>query len=124
MVLLAREFHRRGHSVSVATYYPGGSFEHELRQAGVRVHCLDKSGRWDVFGFLIRLLCWIWRERPAVMFGYLSSANLLLLMLRPLLKIRDIAIVCGVRASESDLSMYDWLTRIYSVALDAFKPSR
>jgi glycosyltransferase involved in cell wall biosynthesis len=116
LVLLAREFHRRGYSVSVATYYPGGAFEHELRQTGITVHSLQKSGRWDIFRFLIRLVSWIWRERPAVVFGYLSSANLLLLLLRPVLKIRGIAVVCGVRASEFDLSTYDWLTQIVEIA--------
>ena len=112
LVLLARELRRRGLAVSVGTYYPGGTLEKELSGAGVPVHCLNKSGRWDAFGFIIRLIRWLWRERPVVAHGYLSSANLLLLMLKPALTFRGIHVVCGARASTQDLSVYDLPTRI------------
>ena len=45
LALLARTMHASGHRVRVATFYASGAFEVDLRQAGVPVLDLKKSGR-------------------------------------------------------------------------------
>lgn len=110
LVVLAKGLARRGHAVVVAVFFGGGAYEAELVEAGVRVTNLDKQGRWDVLPFLIRLVCLLRKERPAVMHSYLGVPNILATVLKPLLP--GTRIVWGVRASNVDLSHYDWLLRL------------
>jgi glycosyltransferase involved in cell wall biosynthesis len=112
LVLLAKELHSRGLRVSVATFYGGGALEDTLGECGISVHCLKKSGRWDLATFMIRLSRWLWTERPDVVHGYLITANLLLLSLRPLLRLRRARVVCGVRGSAAPPGAYDVPTKI------------
>ncbi len=77
VVVLARALAARGVQVSVATYYPGGALLPRLEGVrGVRVFSLDKSGRWDVVGFLARIRRAIRRERPDVVYGVSSCGGL------------------------------------------------
>lgn len=78
--ILARGLHQRGHRVTVAVFYGDGRLEQELGTAGVEVHHLDKRGRWDIAGFLLRLLRLIRQRRPMIIHGYLPVANLLALL--------------------------------------------
>ena len=50
------------------------------------------------------------KERPSVLHGYLGVPNILVSALRPL--VPGTRIVWGVRASDMDLSRYDWLLRL------------
>jgi len=109
LVALGRGLHNAGHEVCVATFYGGGPLEQDLRQAGIRVQALNKRGRWDVLRFLGRLLRFVRSERPDILHSYLVVPNLVTVLLRPLLP--KIRIVWGVRASDMDLSYYDWSAR-------------
>lgn len=109
LVVLAKELHRRGHAVLVLVFYPGTPLESELTDAGVRVRSLGKTGRWDVLGFLWRLYRVLCEERPDVLHGYLDVPNASAILMRALMP--RLRVVWGVRASNMDLSRYDWLAR-------------
>ena len=110
LVVLAKGLACRGHAVSVTVFFGGGVFESELAGAGVRVINLGKRGRWDILPFLSRLLGLLRKERPVVIHSYLGVPNILAVVLKPLLP--GSRIVWGVRASNVDLSRYDWLSRL------------
>ena len=110
LVLLAEGLHKHGHSVSVAVFYANGPLEKHLHQAGVPVRQLNKRGRWDIHGFLLRLFQLLRKEKPDILHGYLTVPNLFAVILKPLFS--RIKIIWGVRASNMDLSRYDWLARL------------
>jgi len=110
LVVLAKGLAHRGHGVAVAVFLGGGVYETELAEAGVRVINLVKQGRWDILPFLNRLLRLLRKERPAVMHSYLGVPNILATALKPLLP--GTRIIWGLRASNVDLSRYDWLSRL------------
>ena len=106
--LLARELQARGHQVQVAVFYGGGALTADLGD----VPCIDlgKRGRWDNLAFLIRLVRLVRRERPDVVYAFLTVANLLTGLLGPLWP--SVKRVWSVRASNMDLRRYDRLTRL------------
>lgn len=71
---------------------------------------LGKRHRWDVPGFLWRLLQLLRRQRPDILHGYLAVPNLLTVLLKPLFP--RTRMVWGERASNVDLSRYDRLSRL------------
>ncbi|MBK9307111.1 MAG: glycosyltransferase [Nitrospira sp.] len=105
LVILARELHQRGHKVSVAVFYPGGPLESYLKDASVRIISLEKRGRWDVVGFLVRLIRTVRSERPDVLHAYI--VDLMTVFVQPFL--RSMKIVWSIRSSNMDYSRYDWL---------------
>jgi glycosyltransferase involved in cell wall biosynthesis len=105
LVLLARGLHQRGHDVAVALCYSGGPLEADLKETSVRMISLDKRGRWDVFGFLLRLIRTVRSERPDLLYAYI--ADLMTVFVQPFL--RSMKIVWSIRGSNMDLSRYDWL---------------
>ena len=114
LVVLARALSERGHLVSVVTFYSGGPLEAELRRAGTHVRSLEKTGRWDLTSLAVRLRRVIREERPDVLHGYLGTPNIAATMISPFFP--GLRIVWGERASNMDLSHYDWLSRLSSVA--------
>lgn len=110
LVVLAKGLVHRGHNVCIVVFYGGGAYASELDLAGVRVIDLRKRSRWDVFMFFYRLVLLLWRERPLVLHSYLAVPNIIAVMLKPLLPMTRI--VWGLRASNMDLSRYDWLSRL------------
>jgi len=113
LVLLAMALNRRGYLVSVVVFYGGGPFTAELEMTGVRLIVLDKHGRWDVLPFFIRLARLLRKERPILLHAYLTVPNLLAALLKPLLS--GTRIIWGLRASNMDLSHYDWLSRLTAI---------
>lgn len=112
-----------GHSVTVAVFYGGGHLEVSLREQRIPVVDLKKTGRWDILGFFWRVLGWLRRERPNVLYSFLVSANLVGSLLKPF--VPDMRTVWGVRASNMKLEKYDrisrWafgLSRIFSHSAD------
>jgi glycosyltransferase involved in cell wall biosynthesis len=79
-----------------------------LQKARVPLFCLNKRGRWDLL-CLLRLAHRLRRNTPDILHGYLPLPNVLLLLLRPSVRTR---VVWGIRASNMDLSRYDWLARV------------
>jgi glycosyltransferase involved in cell wall biosynthesis len=81
----------------------------DLRAAGVPVLSLAKAGRWDVLPFLVRLAKLLRQERPSIVHGYLTLPNALAALMQPL---HGGTVVWGARASDIDMSRYDWLARL------------
>jgi glycosyltransferase involved in cell wall biosynthesis len=111
--VLASGLRHRGHSVSVLTFYPGGELEPDLRASGVRIRSLDKRGRWDVATFLANLHRVLREESPNVLHSYLGMPNIVAGVTRSLFP--GMRVVWGERASNMDLSQYDWLSRFSTV---------
>jgi glycosyltransferase involved in cell wall biosynthesis len=110
LALLSNGLREHGHEVVIGAFYAGGPLEKELSDTHVRIRALNKWGRWDVFGFLLRLIQAVQEERPDVLHGYLSDPNLLTVVLKPLF--RNIKIVWGIRSSARDLNQEPWLERL------------
>ena len=110
LVVLATALHRLGSDVRVFAFYSGARpLEAELREAGVRLRVLGKTGRWDVIGFLRRLGTALREERIDVLHGYLDIPNAVSVVMRAF--VPRLTVVWGVRASYMDLSQFDWLAR-------------
>lgn len=111
LTVLAVGLQQRGHDVTVATFYDGGTFAAELTGAGVRHVSLAKRGRWDFLGFAFRYVRCLRAERPKILHGYLPTANILVALSRRLVASRP-KIIFGVRASDMQLDRYDWMARL------------
>lgn len=114
LALLARCLRERGHGVAVTVFYGGGPFETELRESGVDIHSLGKSGRWDVLRFLSRLSRVVRDCRPDIVHGYMPVANILATLMRP--HRWGGRLVWGIRASNMDLGRYDLVSRLSYIA--------
>jgi glycosyltransferase involved in cell wall biosynthesis len=107
LALLAEGLSRRGHAVTVVTYYSGGTIFAELMGSGVEVVTLDKQGRWDIARPLYRLVREVQKRRPDIVHGYMPDANLLSLLVgRVFVRAR---VVWGLRASHYHFGHYDWM---------------
>jgi glycosyltransferase involved in cell wall biosynthesis len=111
LVALAKELHKRQHAVVVAVFYSGGSLEKELRKAGVTVRELNKQGRWDIIGFLLRFVRLLYEEKPDTLYGFFGTPNILTVLLKPIFPC--IRMVWGVRGSYLDFARYDWLAGLH-----------
>ena len=107
LTLLSKGLGERGHDVVIGVFYSGGPFEKELLDTKVRIRPLNKWGRWDVFGFLLRLVRAVREECPDVLHGYLWDPNLLTVVLKPLFP--HMKIVWGIRSSTRDFNDEGWL---------------
>ncbi|BFU93735.1 MAG: glycosyl transferase [Nitrospira sp.] len=94
----------------VSTFYASGPLRQGLESTGVPVISLEKHSRWDVFGFFFRLIWLLRRSRPAVLHAYLSTANVLGVVVKPF--VPPMKIVWGLRASNVDLSQYGFLHKL------------
>lgn len=114
MALLAAGLQRRGHEVTVATFYPGGRFLSVVADAGAAYVSLEKRGRWDVVGFLLRFRRLLVRAKPDIVYSFLPAANIVALaMTRGRSRPRC---VWGVRVSDMRLENYGWLERFVYTA--------
>lgn len=103
VVTLAGGLRERGHNVVVAVFYGGHVLERGLEEAGIPLCYLGKTGRWDVPGFLSRLIRFLRRERPDVLYAFQSGASIFGTLARPLMSAK---LVWGVRHSNMDFSRY------------------
>lgn len=110
LVVLAKGLHQQGHDVAVMVFYSNGGLEKELHESGIPVFDLRKSGRWDVLPFFVRAAHVVWKLKPNVIYGFLSTPNILTGLLKPIST--RARVVWGVRASNVDLDRYDWLSRL------------
>lgn len=110
LVNLAKGLRTLGHDVAVVTFYPGEWLEKELSDAGVSVWTLRKRGRWDLIRSAVKLIRLVQNARPAILYSYLSTANLLALL--PKAVCPSLRLVWGIRASNVDFDRYDWFTKL------------
>ena len=112
LVLLSKRLCQRGHDVVIAIFYSGGPFEKDLSNSKVRIRALNKRGRWDLLGFLVRLIQVLREERPDIIHGYHYDPNLLTVILKLLLPSKKV--IWGIRCSSGSFRDSDWLTRLSS----------
>ncbi len=110
LIALVKGLQKRGSSVSVATFYSGGFLRHELESTGVSVESLEKHARWDLSGFFWRLIRLVRRIQPSILHGYLATANILTVLLKPFCP--SAKIVWGLRASDMQLERYGFVNQI------------
>jgi glycosyltransferase involved in cell wall biosynthesis len=110
VVELLRGLDRERFDVTVVTLYPGGMFAAEVEaMPHVRSISIDKKSRWEMFGFLWRLVKTVRRAKPDVIHSYLALPDLLAVLLK--LVVPGVKVVWGIRASDIDLRRYDRLQR-------------
>lgn len=110
LVTLALGLHRVGWEVAVACFYNSvGDLQTDLEKTGVRVIDLKKCGRWDVVGFIWRLMRVFRDQEPDIVHGYMHVANMLALLAR--FGGSGVRVVWGVRSSNMDWRRYNWLMR-------------
>lgn len=112
LVTLAKELKNRRHDVQVVLFYSGGAYDSELADAGVPVHFVWKRGRWDVIGFLVRLVRILRRLQPAAVYSFLDAPNILSAMLYPAMG--SPRLIWSIRAAGMEMRHYDWLIRLIS----------
>ena len=112
LIALAKGFRKRGASVAVATFYPEGPLRRELESTGVSVESLEKRARWDALGFFWRLVRLVRQIQPTILHGYLATANILTVLLKPFFP--SAKIVWGLRASNMELERYGYVDQIQS----------
>ena len=110
LVYLAQGLARRGHRVSVATFYTHGAFADVFAGGNPEWLVAAKRGRWDVVGFCWRLMRLLAGRRPDVVYSFLPVPNLLAALFRAAFCGRA-ALVWGVRGTPLDMTRYDWLER-------------
>ena len=112
LVALAKGLWKQGVFVTVATFYAGGPLGRDLESTGVPVESIGKRSRWDVLGFFWRLVRLVFRSRPTILHGYLATANILTVLLKPFCP--SAKIVWGLRASNMELERYGHVDQIQS----------
>ena len=112
LLSLTKELLKHGVCVTVATFYKGGKLESAFESSGVSVESLEKRSRWDIFGFSLRLIRMMKRIQPAILHGYLPTANILTVLLK--LFCPSSKIIWGVRASDMKLDRYGLVDQVQS----------
>ncbi|MBP0015941.1 MAG: glycosyltransferase [Cyanobacteria bacterium SBLK] len=110
LVTLVKGLDKARFEIAIFYFYGGGALESELYDSSVKMVCLEKRDRWDIFGFFSQLISHLQQFQPDILHGYLSTSNLIALWLKPFLP--QTCIIWGVRASNLDLSKYDWFARL------------
>ena len=111
VVYLAQGLARRGHRVSIVTFYTGGPFEDSFPGPNPEIIVLGKRGRWDIVGFPWRLMRAMALQEPDVIYSFLPVSNLLAALFRTVFYRRS-ALVWGLRGTSLDLTCYGPLERL------------
>lgn len=110
LVQLAIGLADRGYEVVVGLFYAGGVLEQELAARGIAIIQLGKRHRWDVIGFVRRLIRALREVRPRVVYSFLGTANTVAAAARPFAS--PFRLVWSIRASNMELSKYGWASRL------------
>ncbi len=108
LVNLVKAMDRNKFNPSVLTFY-SGPLEGELKSANSQTFSLEKTGRWEFFGFLFRLFRKLKALKPDIIHAYLTLPNILVILLKPLFP--NTRIVIGLRGSKRNPKHDDWLAR-------------
>jgi glycosyltransferase involved in cell wall biosynthesis len=97
-------------NASVVVFYPNGELEAQLDPCRVPVFSAQKSNRWDIGAFILRLYRLLRRLQPDVLHSYLGPSNVFAAILSRLLP--STSLIWSIRASDMDLNYYDWSWRV------------
>ena len=106
LIQLASTLDKKQFKVSIVTYYKSAS-DYEIVSkllTDIPVFCANKRGRFDIFGFVLRVISLVRPLRPHIVHGYMWGANELASILGFVCKCK---VVWGVRASNINFSKYD-----------------
>lgn len=109
VVTLAEGLAGKGHTVTIMTFYEGQGLADEARAKGLSVLALDKRGRWESVGFLLRYRGALLSLRPDAILGYIDSGNLLGLAGR--LFLPHLKVVWGIRTTVLEWNANNSLAR-------------
>lgn len=101
LTALACGLDRNEFEPTVISFHDEGALLKELREAGVNVITLGLRGRYDVFGFFLRLVRAVRASRPDVVYSYLDFPNAVAAIIKPWL--RQSRLVWGIRTSDMKL---------------------
>ncbi len=88
----------------VATYYEGGRWEGRVKAiSGIRYHCLNIKGRFDLTGLFTGILKLVRYHRPSIVFGLMGDACTASL---PVKFLGGCKVVWGLRATNMDFDCY------------------
>lgn len=110
LVTLADGLSAKGHDVHVLTFHDNGALVPELQATGAVVRPVKKQGRWDVAGFLVRLVRELRSIAPDVVYSSMPAANVASALTRSL--VRGPAVVWRLASSEMDLAEYHWFSAL------------
>lgn len=112
LIMLAKGLCRLNNSVLIIVFYPKGELAKELYDNNIKVSVisLDKRGRWQIIGFILRLVRTLRQQKPDILHSYLVVSNILAVVLKPIFP--RIRMVWGVRSTNMDLRRYDWRVRL------------
>lgn len=110
MVQMAIGLTDRGYDVVVGLFYRGGPLEQELTTRGIRIVDLGKRHRWDILGFMVRLVKALRAIQPRVVYSFLGTANTVAAVARPFTP--RFRLLWSIRASNMELSKYSWASRL------------
>ena len=100
LVELTKHLCKESLNVTVLFFYSGGIFEKELKDSGVQVVCLEKRGRWHLFGFFWNLVKHLKQLHPNVLHGYLGESNVVTVLSKPFFP--STRVVWGIRGSKEE----------------------
>lgn len=103
LTTLANGLARHGHSVAIALYYRGEGIE-DL-DPGIPRFYFDKQGRWDLLQPFLSLVKIIREFRPEILHSYLSTSNLLAVLVKPFAF--RVPVVWGKRDALPNYESYD-----------------
>ena len=110
LITLVKALDKQLFDITILYFYADGFLEKDLKNIDINLICLNKQARWDVFGFLWRLFRHLKQIKPDVMHGYLSAANLLTILFKPIFP--STYVIWGIRDSNINPSEYDWLEKL------------
>jgi glycosyltransferase involved in cell wall biosynthesis len=110
LVALAKGLPAHLYDVVVACLYVKGPLIADLQAAGIKILPLEKKGRWDILSFLFRTGKLLKNLQPDIVHSFLTPPNILAALFRNYLA--PAKVIWGIRASNMDLSNYDWTWRL------------
>jgi len=118
LIELVKGLDRNHFDITVGLFYNEGALIEEIKSMPwIHVVSLNKSGRWDIIRFVLRFIKLLKSLQPDILYSFLPDANIAGLIAGRLSGVKRV--VWGVRASNMDVSRYDWLARM-SLRLSAF----
>jgi len=111
LVSLAQGLKKNGHDVFVALFYYKGRLINNLIKSEITIISLEKTGRWDIVGFVYRYIKLLQKKKPDVVYGFLGTSNIMNALIKCFFK--KMKFVWGIRSSAMDIKKYDWLVQLF-----------
>jgi glycosyltransferase involved in cell wall biosynthesis len=111
IIELVKGLDRKRFNITVGLFYNEGALIEDIKNMPwIHVISLNKAGRWDIIKFFLRFIKLLKALQPDILYSFLPDANIVGLIAGRLSGVKQI--IWGVRASNMDVSCYDWLSRI------------